>query len=109
MIAFPILLASAQMPLRIPHSLHRGLKDAAKAEGVSLNQYCLYLLARNVTHPPTAATRKGENLLAFLEEARLLQAELDKNRPAQVVTEKPEATPLTRLKTLYGKNRRPAD
>ena len=37
--------ASGQMPLRIPRSLHRRLKEQAQREGVSLNQYCLFLLA----------------------------------------------------------------
>lgn len=36
---------SGQMPLRIPKSLHRRLKEQADREGVSLNQYCLFLLA----------------------------------------------------------------
>ncbi len=33
------------MPLRIPRSLHKILKEQAAREGVSLNQYCLFLLA----------------------------------------------------------------
>ncbi len=36
---------SGQMPLRIPRSLHKSLKEQAQHEGVSLNQYCLFLLA----------------------------------------------------------------
>jgi len=32
--------------LRIPKTLHRDLVEAAKEEGVSLNQYCLYKLAQ---------------------------------------------------------------
>lgn len=38
---------SGQFKLRIPKSLHRSLAEHAKAEGTSMNQYCLYLLARN--------------------------------------------------------------
>lgn len=37
--------SSGQMPLRIPRSLHKRLKELADREGVSLNQYCLFLLA----------------------------------------------------------------
>ena len=37
---------SGRLVLRIPRSLHRALKDAAKVEGVSLNQYMLYKLSR---------------------------------------------------------------
>ena len=37
---------SGKLVLRIPRSLHKSLKEAAAAEGVSLNQYMLYKLAR---------------------------------------------------------------
>ena len=37
---------SGQFKLRIPKSLHRSLAEHAKAEGTSMNQYCLYLLSR---------------------------------------------------------------
>ena len=38
---------SGQFKLRLPRSLHRALAEHAKTEGISMNQYCLYLLARN--------------------------------------------------------------
>lgn len=38
---------SGQFKLRLRKSLHRSLAEHAKAEGVSMNQYCLYLLAKN--------------------------------------------------------------
>ena len=38
---------SGQFKLRIPRSLHRRLAERSKAEGVSMNQYCVYLLSRN--------------------------------------------------------------
>ena len=38
---------SGQFKLRIPKSLHRSLSEHARAEGTSMNQYCLYLLSRN--------------------------------------------------------------
>ena len=37
---------SGKLVLRIPRSLHRELKKAAEVEGVSLNQYMLYKLAK---------------------------------------------------------------
>ena len=37
---------SGKIVLRIPRSLHKQLKEAAVVEGVSLNQYMLYKLAR---------------------------------------------------------------
>ena len=38
---------SGQFKLRIPRSLHRSLAEHSKREGISMNQYCLYLLSRN--------------------------------------------------------------
>ena len=38
---------SGQFKLRIPKSLHRSLAENSKKEGISMNQYCLYLLAKN--------------------------------------------------------------
>lgn len=38
---------SGQFKLRIPRSLHRSLADHSKREGISMNQYCVYLLSRN--------------------------------------------------------------
>ena len=38
---------SGQFKLRIPKSLHRSLAEHSKEEGVSMNQYCVYLLSKN--------------------------------------------------------------
>lgn len=38
---------SGQFKLRIPKSLHRSLAEHSKSEGISMNQYCLYLLSKN--------------------------------------------------------------
>lgn len=37
---------SGQFKLRIPKSLHKSLAEQAKVEGVSMNQYCVYLLSK---------------------------------------------------------------
>jgi len=37
---------SGQFKLRIPKSLHRALAANARREGVSMNQYCVYLLSQ---------------------------------------------------------------
>ena len=42
-----LLEYSGQFKLRMPRSLHRSLSIHAKEEGISMNQYCLYLLAKN--------------------------------------------------------------
>ena len=38
---------SGQFKLRIPRSLHRSLAENSRREGISMNQYCLYLLTKN--------------------------------------------------------------
>ncbi len=38
---------SGQFKLRIPRSLHRTLAEHSRREGVSMNQYCVYLLSKN--------------------------------------------------------------
>lgn len=38
---------SGQFKLRIPRSLHRSLAEHSRREGISMNQYCVYLLAKN--------------------------------------------------------------
>lgn len=40
---------SGQFKLRLPKSLHKLLADQSKEEGVSMNQYCVYLLSLNNT------------------------------------------------------------
>ena len=39
---------SGQFKLRIPKTLHKRLADQAKLEGISMNQYCVYLLSKNI-------------------------------------------------------------
>lgn len=38
---------SGQFKLRIPKSLHKSLAERSRQEGVSMNQYCVYLLTKN--------------------------------------------------------------
>lgn len=42
---------SGQFKLRLPKSLHKQLAERAKMDGVSMNQYCVYLLAKNSSFP----------------------------------------------------------
>jgi predicted RNase H-like HicB family nuclease len=39
---------SGQFKLRIPKSLHKTLAERSRLEGISMNQYCLYLLSGGV-------------------------------------------------------------
>ena len=38
---------SGQFKLRLPRSLHRSLAEHSQREGISMNQYCVYLLAKH--------------------------------------------------------------
>ena len=38
---------SGQFKLRMPKSLHRRLAMQSRREGISMNQYCVYLLSQN--------------------------------------------------------------
>lgn len=38
---------SGQFKLRLPKTLHKKLSEDSKKEGVSMNQYCVYLLSKN--------------------------------------------------------------
>ncbi len=38
---------SGQFKLRLPKTLHKTLAEDSKKEGVSMNQYCVYLLSKN--------------------------------------------------------------
>ena len=40
---------SGQFKLRMPKSLHKTLAERSKQEGISMNQYCLYLLSGGVS------------------------------------------------------------
>ncbi len=40
---------SGQFKIRMPRSLPRSLAEHSKREGISMNQYCVYLLAKNDT------------------------------------------------------------
>ena len=44
--------------LRLPKTLYKQLADNATAEGVSMNQYCLYLLSNGINKTATVNIRK---------------------------------------------------
>ena len=48
---------SGQFKLRIPKTLHKTLVEDSKKEGISMNQYCVYLLAKNSEKERVRASR----------------------------------------------------
>ncbi len=56
---------SGQFKLRIPKSLHRSLSVHAKEEGISMNQYILYLLSMNdVAHAAGSSASSSSTVLS---------------------------------------------
>lgn len=49
---------SGQFKLRIPKSLHKTLAEDSRKEGVSMNQYCVYLLSKNAEREHLLAGRR---------------------------------------------------
>ena len=49
---------SGQFKLRVPKSLHKTLSEEAKKEGISMNQYCVYLLSKNSAEFQTRSLKK---------------------------------------------------
>jgi len=42
---------SGRLEVKLPKSLHKTLTERSRQEGVSVNQYCLYLLSNGVNAP----------------------------------------------------------
>lgn len=54
---------SGQFKLRMPRSLHRSLAEHSRKEGISMNQYCVYLLSKNdAAHFPNSPLNKPKTL-----------------------------------------------
>ena len=49
---------SGQFKLRLPKTLHKTLAEDSKKEGVSMNQYCVYLLAKNSEKEHISSAKK---------------------------------------------------
>jgi len=54
---------SGQFKLRLPKTLHKILAEDSKKEGVSMNQYCVYLLAKNSEKEHISITKKPSVLV----------------------------------------------
>lgn len=56
---------SGQFKLRLPRSLHRSLAEHSRREGISMNQYCVYLLSKNdAVYAGNSQPAENEELLA---------------------------------------------
>jgi hypothetical protein len=53
-------MSSGKFVVRVNPTLHRDLVKEAKAEGVSLNQYCMYILAKKMGEVESAERASNE-------------------------------------------------
>ncbi|MEL6439191.1 MAG: toxin-antitoxin system HicB family antitoxin [Cyanobacteria bacterium J06621_8] len=100
----------SRLTLRLPESLHQQLVNLAQGEGISLNQYIVYLLTRQVSSAYTVSKRSEEDIKIQQENFNNLVGELEEANPQEiakvlsqreVVEPEPELTPeiVNRLKT----------
>lgn len=105
----------SRLTLRLPETLHRQLANLAEREGISLNQYIVYALTRQVSSAYTVETISQENLLKQQENFNNLLAQLEKAdtkkvekalSQREIVDPEPELTPdiINRLKTKIKNN-----
>jgi hypothetical protein len=99
----------SRVMLQLPETLHRHLASQAQREGVSLQQYILYALTRQLAHSYTVHIVSEEAVAPQQEQFGALLAELGQATPAMLITAlaardpsvpEPELTPdvLTRLR-----------
>ena len=100
----------SRLTLRLPETLHQQLANLAHKEGISLNQYIVYALTRQVSSAYTVETISKEdieqqqnsfdNLIAQLGKADTKEMEKLLSQ-REVVRPEPELTPeiINRLKT----------
>ena len=92
----------SRLTLRLPETLHQQLANLAQGEGISLNQYIVYALTKQVTSAYTVKVASKEdiekqqhnfnNLVAQLEQADA--KEIDRLlSQREVVQPEPELTP----------------
>lgn len=98
-----------RLTLRLPETLHRQLEDQARLEGVSLNQYLVYALTRQVAMAYTVTPIPEDAVRQQREAFDALLASLGRASPAevqqilaerQIVEPEPDLSPqvVTRLR-----------
>lgn len=111
----------SRLTLRLPETLHQQLINLAKGEGISLNQYIVYALTRQVSSAYTVETISKEdikeqqdnfnNLLERLGEADTKEIEKALSK-REIIEPEPELTSeiIDRLKAkIKDKNSRSRD
>lgn len=92
----------SRLTLRLPETLHRQLEAQAKREGVSLNQYMVYALSRQLTQSYTVHAVAEETVAEQQAQFTALLRELGQASPEAIravlaardhVPSEPELTP----------------
>ena len=105
----------SRLTLRLPETLHRQLVNLAEGEGISLNQYIVYALTRQVSSAYTVEAISKEDLAKQQENFDNLLAQLgtaDEKEIENVLAQReitnpePELTPdvIDRLRVKIQKN-----
>lgn len=106
-----------RMTLRLPESLHRQLETQAEQEGVSLNQYIVYMLARSSTSEYTVRALSADAIAEQRQNYETMRSGLRKGTPEEIqrtldnrvpVLPEPELTPelIERLQARIAAARR---
>ena len=74
----------SRLTLRLPQTLHRQLKEQAHLEGISLNQYIVYSLTRQVTSAYTAYAHSEEEVVEREAQFTALRERLKKGSPEEI-------------------------
>ncbi|MBE9046591.1 toxin-antitoxin system HicB family antitoxin [Pleurocapsales cyanobacterium LEGE 10410] len=104
----------SRLTLRLPETLHQQLVNLAEGEGISLNQYIVYALTRQVSSAYTVETISKEDIAKQQENFEQLLAKLEKAdaqeieqvlSQREIVNPEPALTPniVERLKTKIKK------
>ena len=78
----------SRLTLRLPETLHQQLANLAQGEGISLNQYIVYALTRQVSSAYTVETISKEDIAKQQENFNNLLSQLGKADADDIEIEK---------------------
>ena len=90
----------SRLTLRLPETLHQQLANLAEGEGVSLNQYIVYTLTRQVTLSYSISSVSEEEIQEQKRSFSSLLQELGKASPSEVSEALAEREQVQPEKTL---------
>ena len=88
---------SGQFKLRIPRSLHRSLAEHSQREGISMNQYCVYLQMQSAEN---RGRREGIYQGKILTQISMIQKKVKKNKNLEQIVDELEE-PMEEIRPIY--------